>query len=171
MGSARRHGATKPLGITEKFRESRFFLVCMAEYERLADIKKFLFCLSAFLSAFGSIRYRVLGVETESQGETAMFNLEQKLNDHPRIGFLSKLRNVEVHRDGVTVWPLYHLADFTKSTPGPLELHFFPTIPNQVRVIGFRFGGHPQDQNLIEFCHDTLNDFEEISRQLFPHTS
>lgn len=143
----------------------------MADYERLAEIENFLFCLSAFLSAFGSIRYRILGVETEAHGETAMCVLEQKLNDHPRIGFLSKLRNVEVHRDGVTIWPLYHLADYTKSTPGPLELHFFPTIPNQVRVIGFRFGGHPPDQNLIEFCHDALNDFEEIFRRHVPKTS
>jgi hypothetical protein len=43
-------------------------------------------------------------------------------------------------------------------------LHFFPRMASDVRVIGFHFEGHP-DQNLIEFCHDALNDFEDLIRK------
>jgi hypothetical protein len=62
MAKKRSTGATKPEGILEKVRECRFFLARMADYERIPELEDFLFCLSAFLSAFRSIGNRLQGV-------------------------------------------------------------------------------------------------------------
>lgn len=168
MNSNKKPGATKPQGIAEKFEESRFFLGRMAEHEKEGDVKNFLSCLSAFLSAFGSIRNRLLGVVDTLRGASAKRTLQDFLDADPKIGFLVKLRDVEVHRDGATVWPVYRLTDARINPPGPLELHFFPKTPNHVRVFGFRFEGHDPRENLIQFCRNALNDFEEILKRQLP---
>jgi hypothetical protein len=157
--------ATKPLGIIEKFRESRFYLARMADHELSADVQNFLLSLSAFLSAFGAIRNRLLGVEEAVHNEAAKRGLDRKLKAHPRIGFLLRLRNAEVHGDGVTVWPLFRFSHFSVNSPGALERHFIPGVPSGVRVVGTRFEGGPPGHNSIELCHDALDDFEEIFRQ------
>ena len=165
MAKKRKPGATKPEGIFEKFRECRFFLARMADYESVPELENFLFCLSAFLSAFRTIGSRLQGVTGKKYDKRQRENLKLRLESHPRIGFLFDVRDVEVHGDGTTIWPRFRLVGAGASQPGPLELHFFPRMPSQVRVIGFHFEGQPPDQNLIEFCHDSLNDFEDMIRK------
>lgn len=154
--------AKNPNGVNEKVREARFFLVLMADYERSSELESFLFCLSAFLSAFRTIGNRLIGVARTEK------DLEKLLEQHPRIGFLFSVRDVEVHGDGTTIWPRFRLVDARTSAPGPLELRFFPRMAGIVRVIGFHFDSHRPDQNLIEFCHDALNDMEEFIRPVIP---
>jgi len=55
-------GTSIPERVFDKVRECRFFLARMADYESAEDIENFLFCLSAFLSAFRSIAYKLYGV-------------------------------------------------------------------------------------------------------------
>jgi hypothetical protein len=171
MDRRRKPGATKPQGIVEKFKESQFFLACIGDCQRSAKIDDFLFCLSAFLPSFGSIRYRLLGVVEVLQEKSAKRILESSLRSHPKIGFLLNLRDVEIHSDGFTVWPIYRLTDTQIGMPGPLELHFFPKHARNVKVFGFRFEEHQPYRDLIEFCHDALSEFEEIFRQNVPAAS
>jgi hypothetical protein len=165
MAKRRSAGATKPEGILEKVRESRFFLARMADYERIPDLESFLFCLSAFLSAFRTIGNRLPGVAGKKYDKHARGKLKQSLETHPKIGFLFDVRDVEVHGDGTTIWPRFRIVGAGATQPGPLELHFFPRMASDVRVIGFHFEGHRQDQNLIEFCFDALKDFEDLIRK------
>ena len=164
MAKKRKTGATKPEGISEKVRESRFFLARMADYERIPDLENFLFCLSAFLSAFRTIGNRLQGVAGKEYAKRTKESLKLRLESHPKIGFLFDVRDVEVHGDGTTIWPRFRLVGAGASQPGPLELHFFPSMPKQVRVIGLHFEGRPAE-NLIEFCHDALDDFEDLIRK------
>jgi len=164
MARKRTTGATKPEGIFEKARECRFFLARMADYESVAELESFLFCLSAFLSAFRTVGNRLQGVAGKKYDKHARESLELQLENHPRIGFLFDVRDVEVHGDGTTIWPRFRIVGAGASKPGPLELHFFPRMASDVRVIGFHFEGRP-DQNLIEFCHDALNEFEDLIRK------
>lgn len=165
MAKKRITGATKPEGIFEKVRECRFFLARMADYESVPDLESFLFCLSAFLSAFRTIGNRLHGVAGKKHDKNARRSLKLRLESHTRIGFLFDVRDVEVHGDGTTVWPRFRIVGAGTINPGPLELHFFPRMAGDVRVIGFHLEGQLPDQNLIEFCHDALNDFEDLIRK------
>jgi hypothetical protein len=165
MAKRRSAGATKPEGIFEKVRESRFFLARMADYERIPELEGFLFCLSAFLSSFRSIGNRLQGVAGKKHDKQARRSLTLQMENHPRIGFLFDVRDVEVHGDGTTIWPRFRIVGSGMVRPGPLELHFFPRMPGDVRVIGFHFEGQRPDQSLIEFCFDALSDFEDLIRK------
>lgn len=67
--------AKNPDRVFEKARESRFFLERMAEYEKALDIEKFLYYLSAFLSAFRTTAYRLYGVTEDRSGKPASGSL------------------------------------------------------------------------------------------------
>jgi hypothetical protein len=158
----RQPGASSPRGVFDKIEECRFFLERMAAYEHVREIKSALFCLSAFLSAFRSAGYRLLGVVSALRGGHAKGILERQLDSHPRIVFLFEVRDVEVHGDGATIWPRFRIVDRRTGGPGPLELHFFPTIANNIRIIGLRLEGQHTDQDLAEFCRDALDDLENL---------
>jgi hypothetical protein len=110
MAKRRSAGATKPGGIFEKVRESRFFLARMADYERIPELEGFLFCLSAFLSSFRSIGNRLQGVAGRKHDKQARRSLTLQMENHPRIGFLFDVRDVEVHGDGTTIWPRFRIV-------------------------------------------------------------
>src|SRR6267378_908698 len=91
--------AKNPERVLDKVRECRFFLVQMADYEELLDSEKFLFCLSAFMSAF-----RLYGVTENRLGEAAKHRLKHQLHGHSEINFLILRTNVELHEDGAVVF-------------------------------------------------------------------
>ncbi len=98
--------ATNPQRVFDKVRECQYFLVLMADHERVLDTEKFLFCLSAFLSAFRSAIFRTYGVIESRCGGAACRALKNSLRN-TNIGFLKDATDLEVHGDGVTVRQRY----------------------------------------------------------------
>jgi hypothetical protein len=168
--------AKNPDRVFDKARECRFFLVQMAEYEKVLDIEKFLYCLSAFLSAFRTTAYRLYGVTENRKGKSASHALQNQLHTHTEIGFLIQRSNVEVHEDGVLVHQRF-TVHVTASIPDRWKSNWAPDTdrwPNRFtsrfgdvvgirRALGWQFAGNPK--NLIELCHDALNAMEEYARQ------
>jgi hypothetical protein len=170
-------GARNPQGVVDKMSECRFFLVLMADYERGGETQKFLHCLSAFLSSFRSIAYRLYGVTEAQRGKAAKIALRDQLHAHPKIGFLIGRSNVEIHEDGVKVWQRYNVSvgdsirtkwpprwsRRTERWPPRFEPRFRQTVQTQVTVVDWQFEGY--HSNLIELCHDALNEMEHFMRE------
>jgi hypothetical protein len=149
------HQATNPQAIISKFRECRFFLTLMADYEK-TDPEKFSFCVSAFLCAFRSLQFKLLDVVKKQQGEAAHSTIKRKLDTHTEINFLTKRRNLEIHGDGV---PLYQLRmlypEDLKQDRTPVRID-----PN---ILSWRIDDHPE--NPVVLFHNTLNALEQIVRE------
>jgi hypothetical protein len=149
------HQATSPRAIVSKLSECRFFLSLMADYEK-RDPEKFTYCVSAFLCAFRSVQYKLLGVVKKQRGDAAQKKIKQDLTAHTEISFLTKRRDLEIHGDGV---PLYEL----------LMLHPEDLIQAKTRVridpniLGWRIDNHPE--NPITLFHKTLEVLEQIVRE------
>jgi hypothetical protein len=171
-------GARSPQGVFEKLSECRHFLVQMADYESTGDVQKFLYSLSAFLSAFRSIAFRLYGVTGVQHGNAAKRSLQVQLHAHPKIGFLIDRSNVEIHEDGVKVWQRYRVSigdSMNSDWPprwgqrpdrfaSPFEPRFHRSVQQPVTtVVDWQFDGH--SSNLIELCHDALKDMDRIIRQ------
>ncbi|PYT45012.1 MAG: hypothetical protein DMG45_02765 [Acidobacteria bacterium] len=175
-------GTSIPERVFDKVRECRFFLARMADYESAEDIENFLFCLSAFLSAFRSIAYKLYGVTEKQRGKTAKITLKKELHTHPQVGFLIGRSNVEVHADGVKVWQRYNLSigdsisgawthdaelfedQSEMCRPPRFQPRFQRSAKTQVAtVVDWQFEGH--QSNLIGLCHDALNEMENFIRQ------
>jgi hypothetical protein len=159
--------AKNPDRIVDKIYECRFFLTLMAEYEKQLDTEKFLYCLSAFLSAFRTTAFRSYGVTEHKLGKPASHALQLQLRGHSEIGFLLSRTNIEVHEDGVVVHQLYTTEVVEKSTSrwepktayGPerwrsLNKSRYGEAVVIRRAAGWQFAGNPK--NLIELCHDAL---------------
>jgi len=167
--------AKNPDRVFDKVRECHFFLIQMAEFEKALDIEKFLYCLSAFLSAFRTIANRQYGVTENRKGKPASLALQNQLHTHAEIGFLIQRSNVEVHSDGVLVHQKFKvhvtasIPDSWKSNWAPdtdrWQDRFTPSgdVVGIRRAVGWQFAGNPKD--LIELCHDALNAIEEYARQ------
>jgi len=171
-----RYNATNPDRIADKARECRFFLVQMAEHEQRMDIEKFLYCLSAFLSAFRTTIYRSFGVAETRKGKAAARKFRDDLYKNPDIQFLKDTTDLEVHGDGAKVWQQYRVS-LTGPIPGRwgrsgdrwgdpknegrLSSRYSSTA-GMTQVLrepaGWRFDGHPK--NLVELCHDALEAVE-----------
>ncbi len=147
--------ATSPQAIVSKLHEGRFFLSLMADYEK-TDPEKFSFCVSAFLCAFRSVQYRLLGVVKKQYGPVARNTIKQKLDAHTEIKFLTDRRDLEIHGDGV---PLYELRMLY-----PEDLKQAMTLvridPN---ILSWRIDNHPE--NPVVLFHDTLEALEQIVRE------
>jgi hypothetical protein len=168
--------ATNPDRVFDKVRECRFFLEQMANYEKAQDIDKFLFCVSAFLSAFRTVAYRLFGVTQNRKGRPASLALQDQLHTHAEIGFLIQRAIVEIHSDGVMVYPRL-TVHVTASIPDRWKSKWVPDtnkwqsrftsrygdVVGVRRAPGWQFGGNPK--NLIELCSDALNAMEECARQ------
>jgi hypothetical protein len=103
-------GAKTPERVYDKIKECHFFVARMADYEQSADAPEhFLYCVSAFLSAFRTVAYRLYGVTKTQRGKAAQVALRDHLHAHSQIGFLLSKSNVEIHEDGVRVWQRYKL--------------------------------------------------------------
>jgi hypothetical protein len=164
------HTATNADRIADKARECRFFLVKMAEHEREMDIERLLYCLSAFLSAFRTGIYRSIGVVEQKSGKSAAKKYLDDLYKNPEIKFLKQTTDLEVHGDGPnTPW--------TEESSGPwgsrfgtgtdcFQSHMESRYPESMvsrQPAGWQFEGHPK--NLIQLCHDALEDLEEAIRK------
>lgn len=144
--------ATNPQTIISKFRECRFFLTLMADYEK-TDPEKFSFCVSAFLCAFRSIQTKLLQVVEKQHGPVAHDTLNQKLRAHVEIKFLTERRNLEIHGDGV---PLYKLQMLS-----PEDLNQSKTrVRIDPNILSWRIDNHPE--NPIVLFHNALNVLEQI---------
>ncbi len=171
-------GARIPERVVDKVRECRFFLARMADHEGVGETENFLFCLSAFLSAFRSIAYRLYGLTEMQRGEVAKVALKNQLHAHPQIGFLIGKSNVEIHEDGVTVlqrctvsvgnsittkWPSRFWSRRTERWPSRFESRFQKGVQIHVTVKDWQFEGN--QSNLIVLCHDALDEMENFIRQ------
>lgn len=81
-----------------KLAECEFFIDRMSSAH---DAQEFGHCLSAFLSALSS--YVQLGLIRKNRKKAAAA-LDQMKQSKSRIGFLLSYRDVEVHREGVSIW-------------------------------------------------------------------
>jgi hypothetical protein len=149
------HQATNPQAIISKFRECRFFLTLMADYEKI-EPEKFAFCVSAFLSAFRAVQYRLLGVVKKQYGPVTRNTVKQKLDAHTEIKFLSEKRDIEIHGDGVPLYELRMLYPEDLNQP-MARVRIDPNIHS------WRIDNHPE--NPVVLFHDTLNALEQIVRE------
>ena len=161
--------AKNPERVFDKARECHFFLVQMADCEKALDAEKFLYNLSAFMSAFRTAANRLCGVTENKRGEAASRILRSQLHHHPEIGFLLGRSNVEVHEDGVVVHQRY-TVHVTTSVPDRWEPIWQPESKSRFsdvvgirRAAGWQFLGNPK--NLIELCYEALAAIEEYARQ------
>jgi hypothetical protein len=159
--------AKNPARIVEKIYECRFFLTQMADYEEKLDCEKFLYCLSAFLSAFRTVAFRSYGVTEDKFGKSASHALQLQFRNHPEIGFLLSRTNIEVHEDGVIIHQQYTMEVVEKASPrwgsrtAPEPTRWRSLNKSRYgeavvvrRATGWQFAGNRK--NLIELCRDAL---------------
>lgn len=132
--------ATRLEGIPEKVDECKFFLGMMDTYKETTPIREFLWYLSAFLCAYRSLSYRLLGVVRHRKGSDDAKALGETLRSDRDIDLLRRLRDLEVHGDGVTVWVPPPFGNPLEAAPG--------------------FGLYPA--NLTERCGTALRKMENI---------
>lgn len=176
--------ATNPDRIFDKVRESQYFLVLMVDHEKALDTEKFLFCLSAFLSAFRTAIFRLYGVIEYQHGQAARKALKNSVENTTDVSFLKNATDLEVHGDGVIVRQRYSVdnmpvaasvsgrlrSKFDMNRFGPSfesRYHKAPRAPQAVigssQPVDWQFEERPG--NLIALCHDALNQLEEIVKQ------
>jgi hypothetical protein len=169
--------ARNPERVQDKVREAHFFLVEMANYERAFDTEKFLYCLSAFMSAFRTIAFRLYGVTENLNGSLAKNALRTQLHGHSDIRFLIERTNVELHEDGVVVFQRYHASVAPPETTrwgrdwGRRDERFCSRLGSRYseavvvrQPAGWQFAG--SSKNLIELCHDGLEAMEGFIGQV-----
>jgi len=169
-------GARTPERVYDKVRECRFFIARMADYEHdHRNPDHFLHCVSAFLSAFRALRYRLYGVTRLQRGKSAQVALRNQLDVHPQIGFLLSISNAEMHEDGARVLQRF-TVDLGDSIPrrwssrwSQIEERWssqfkdrFP-VQTSVTVKDWQFEGN--QSNLIVLCNDALDAMETFVRQ------
>ncbi len=168
--------AKNPERVLDKVHECRFFLVQMADHEELLDTEKFLFCLSAFMSAFRTIAFRLYGVTENRLGEASKHRLKDRLHSHSEVNFLIMRTNVELHEDGAVVFQRYtvHASDSVPMVAdrfGRDADRFASRFGSRYgqgvvirRAAGWQFAEN--SKNLIELCHDALEAMEGFIRQV-----
>jgi hypothetical protein len=167
--------ARTPERVFDKVRECRYYLVQIAEFERVLDTEKFLFSLSAFLSAFRTTAYRLYGVVEFRDGKSAKQNLKARLHSTPSIEFLLSKGITETHGDGAVVFHRYTVS--TAASPGYRPASRWERcedrwrsrfesrwpMPNvKVSPVDWQFQG--SSENLVALCHDALTELESIAR-------
>jgi hypothetical protein len=171
----KRYRASKRDGVAYKINECRFFLAEMVEREKQRERhQEFGYCLSAFLSAFRSVGYRLNGILGNARTKVLERELELL---HPDIWFLLDMRNFEVHGDGPTVWPRFTLTISPgsgrwasrwsrRARPAFAASRFRPRLSTEgikTKIIGWLFEGHPKD--VIDLCRESLDRLEDVARR------
>jgi hypothetical protein len=169
-------GAKTPERVYDKIKECQFFVARMADYEQSADSPEhFLYCISAFLSAFRTVAYRLYGVTKTRRGKAAQVALRHQLHAHSQIGFLLSKSNVEIHEDGVRVWQRYNVnigesMQWRESSRWNRNNDRWSSrvegrypVQTTVTVKDWQFEGN--QSNLIILCHDALAEMENFVRQ------
>lgn len=161
--------AENPQRVFDKIGECRFFLSLMAESEN-REPQKFMYFLSAFLSAFRTVCYRLYGVVGKQYGEAGKLALKTVLRSNTKITFLSSRRDTEVHSDGAKVWRRFNLqfAESMNAEPSRWTRVFDRWSSRhkdgpRVMYRDWHFDG--DNSNIIELCRDALDELEGIVRQ------
>jgi hypothetical protein len=142
---------------------------------RVLDTEKFLFSLSAFLSAFRTTAYRLYGVVEFRNVKSAKQSVKARLHSTPSIDFLFSKGITETHGDGAVVfqrytisagdslgrWPASRWERGRDRWPSRYESRW--PMPNvKVSPVDWQFQGSPE--NLVALCHDALTELESIVR-------
>jgi hypothetical protein len=167
--------ARTPECVFDKVRECRYYLVQIAEFERVLDTEKFLFSLSAFLSAFRTTAYRLYGVVEFRKGKCAKQSVKGRLHSTPSIEFLLSRGITETHGDGAVVFQRYVVSAANSSGQRPASrwerggdrwrsrFESRWPMPNvKVSQVDWQFQG--SSENLVALCHDALTELESIVR-------
>lgn len=177
---ARIYEAKNPNGVKYKIAECRYFLDAMIEREKgetdVARILEFGYNLSAFMSAFRSIIFRLRGVAGRSRSRLVWAELE---TSHPEVVFLKEMTDFEVHGDGPTVlphctvkidssvhvggssrWPSRLGSRFGAGRFHPLRSRHGKISTN---ITGWYFKGAPHD--VIELCKNSLDEMGLIAER------
>jgi hypothetical protein len=175
--------ATNPDRVAEKILECRYFLSLMAEHELAMNIEKFMYCVSAYLSSFRTIIYRLAGVTNTCKGKAAQDKLWAQLESREDVWFLKDATDLEVHGDGPKIWQHY-----TVNVSNSVARGKSGTRLTSRRFVGrfrggrfssgnevhqsrgstkhWQFEGHPK--NLFELCRTSLDEMEALFRKEHP---
>ena len=171
--------ATTPERVFDKVKECEFFLSLMQVYEQKQELDSFRFCVSAFLCAFRSIAYRLIGVTEHRVGREAKQNVRAMLWACDDIAFLKGTTDLEVHGDGVKIWSRFKIS-VSDATPGRWERpkEIFPSrfgsryhkqLPTGVKFAGWIFEGRPA--NIVELFSATLAEIKKHVEQTLSYTA
>jgi hypothetical protein len=174
--------ARTPERVFDKVRECRYYLVQIGEFERLLDTEKFLFSLSAFLSAFRTTAYRLYGVVEFHHGKAAKQSVKERLHSASAIEFLFSRGITETHGDGAVVFHRYAVSSGDSNGQIPTSRWArganrwnsryesrWPTPKVRVSPVDWQFQGRAE--NLVALCHDALTELESIVRDLLAASS
>jgi hypothetical protein len=166
--------ASNPEGVRQKQRECRYFLAQMRQHEDVTDQEKFLFTISAFMSAFRTVANRLRGVVRNTIGAAAERALVTKLRSDPQVSFLIDRTNLELHGDGAVVLRRYTLDRIPghggrgrpKSRFEPRERKRWPDLHDGVvrQTDGWQFIEHPK--NLIVFSAEALCTMDSMIEEI-----
>lgn len=153
-----------PERVRDKLRECRFFLSKAARYDDAPGAEKFLYYLSAFLSAFRTAIYRLTGT-------VGCPRKKAELREHPTIGFVWTRADVETHEGSTRVLKRYIESDYDSKTPRfggrfirKARHHSRFKTPSKTRVReGWRF--EESSDNLMAVCDNAINALEEQVRK------
>jgi hypothetical protein len=164
--------AKTPERMWDKLGECRFFLKKMTESEHAKETQDFLYYLSAFMAAFRTVAYRLYGVTENRSGISAKLALRDKLHGHPEINFLLASTNVELHEDGVMVFPRFTVRSAGPGTEAADRfasrfLSRYGWRQGHGVVIeqtgGWQFDGNPK--NIHDLCEEALEAIKVFLRQ------
>ena len=165
-----KYTTTKAEGITEKIGECSFFLSQMAEHESRNDVKKYGYCLSAFLSAFRTTIYRLTGVVRATRDKAASDALQVSLESAHDIRFLKDATNLEVHGDGPKLWQVRIASRSDKSRftsrfgRHSSRFNTRPVADTTREEIGFiQFAKHPTE--IGRLCLDALEQLKQMAER------
>lgn len=168
------HTATSPEGVRSKISESRYFLRRAARLQGCSNRELFGFQMSAFMSAFRSAGYRLMGVVGNAIGGDAKQACKIEIYADGTRAFLIEQSNEEVHGNGPYVFSRIKVVAASSgglewSFRGPRRKRFekpdkskWPSSPKAgfVRIEGLHFGGNPEE--LISLCTRALDSLEAI---------
>ncbi len=173
-----RYEATIPQHVFGKLDECRFFLGLLAKYRQKIDTGgqqhlpiEFLHYVSAYLSAFRCAAYRLIGVVRHKDRAEGR-RVRDQLRSDKDIEFVRDISNLEMHGDGVTIWPRYRVHVPPLSIPNRWSRNDdkyrsrFDKWKNSgmvVQVIDWRFSTRPE--NVVELCNRALAELEKVIQQ------
>jgi hypothetical protein len=176
-----RYEPTNPQHVFGKVDECRFFLGLLAEYRQKIDRegqqrlpKEFLHYVSAYLSAFRCAAYRLIGVVRHRDLAEGR-RVRDQLRLHTDIEFVRDISNLEMHGDGVTIWPRYRVHVPAPPIPERWSRNDdryrsrFDKWKNSgmvVQVMDWRFSTRPE--NVVDLCNRALAELEKVIQQELP---
>src|ERR1700730_12897032 len=108
-----KYEATNPKYVFSKLDECKFFLGQLTEYRQRIDEGRqqhlpaeFLHYVSAYLSSFRCAAYRLIGVMRHRDILEGR-RVKDQLRTYADIAFVRDISDLEMHGDGVVIWPRY----------------------------------------------------------------